>query len=393
MGRPHLEVADIVRRHEADLRAARNGRISAAERKVLHHLAACRTSACGGHVQRCDACQHLKIAYNSCRNRHCPKCQELARAQWVEDRRQELLPVPYFHLVFSIPHELSSLALQNKKVVYGILFRAATQTLQEIARDPKHLGAEIGCLAVLHTWGQTLSVHPHIHCVVPGGGLSPDRRRWVACRRGFFLPVRVLGSLFRGKFLHALQEAFRAGQLAFHGSISHLRDVDAFYRFLGPLYKKKWVVYSKAPFGGPEQVYKYLARYTHRVAIANSRLVSLHDGKVTFTWKDYAHGSRQRIMVLGAVDFLGRFLRHLLPKGFQRIRHAGFLANRCRKKNLALCRQLLRVEPPALRDDTDVTPREAATRCPQCKVGVLVCILVFRPGEPLPHGFGGYDTS
>ena len=262
MTRHDLEVADVVRAHAADLNRVRNGRLSGAERKVLRDLAACRTAACGGHVQRCSDCHHLKVAYNSCRNRHCPKCQELARAEWVAERQRELLPTQYFHVVFTLPHELATLALQNKAVLYDLLFRTAAETLKQVARRPEYLGAEIGFLAVLHTWGQTLDLHPHVHCVVPGGGLSPDGSRWVACRRGFFLPVKVLGRLFRGKFLAALRDAFDKGQLHFQGNIAQLSNRREFRRWVGPAYDCDWVVYAKPPFDGPAHVLKYLSRYT-----------------------------------------------------------------------------------------------------------------------------------
>ena len=294
-----------------------------------------------GHLEQCDSCGHQRPAYNSCRNRHCPKCQSLARAQWLEDRQAELLPVEYFHVVFTVPEEIAALAYQNKEVVYGILFRATAETLRTIAADPKHLGAEIGFLAILHSWGQNLLFHPHLHCVVPGGGLSADRQRWIACRPRFFLPVRVLSARFRRLFLEYLQAAFDAGQLRFFSSLEHLRDPQAFLQYLAPLRKKKWVVYAKPPFGGPEQVLNYLGRYTHRVAISNNRLLSIDQGKVTFRWKDYRHHDQQKTMTLDAHEFIRRFLLHVLPDGFQRIRHYGFLGHRYRQAKLALCRQLL----------------------------------------------------
>ncbi|MCP3995440.1 MAG: IS91 family transposase [bacterium] len=388
MARPPLEVADIIRAHRDDLVESRNGRIAAVERRVFDDIAACRTAACGGHVQQCDQCSHLRIAYNSCRNRHCPKCQELPAAEWLSERQSELLPVEYFHVVFSIPHELAAIALQNKKVVYGLLFQATAETLRQVAADPKHLGAEIGCLAVLHTWGQNLDHHPHVHCVVPGGGISRDGSKWISCRPGFFLPVRVLSRLFRGKFLHHLRRAFEKGRLSFHGSLEQLRDSSAFRSYLSPLYKKKWVVYAKPPFGSPERVFNYLARYTHRVAISNSRLVSMKAGSVSFTWKDYAHGCRLRVMTLSAVEFLRRFLLHRLPKGFVRIRHYGFLANRHRKKKIELCRELVTVRKPLATQpfiDEPQTPRDQALQCPQCSRGRLICILTFKPGESIAN--------
>ena len=394
MVRQNLELADIVRAHRDDFVASRQGRISTAERRVLDDIATCRTPASGGHVERCDRCGYLEIACNSCRNRHCPKCQASARAEWLVERQDELLPVEYYHVVFTLPHEFAPLAQQNKKVVYDLLFRAAAETLQQVAADPKHLGAEIGCLFVLHTWGQNLDHHPHVHCIVPGGGISPDGSRWISCKPGFFLPVRILSRLFRGKFLHHLRRAFSDGKLTFHGHLAHLADPVDFRSYLAPLYEKDWVVYAKAPFGGPQHVLHYLSRYTHRVAIANSRLLSLKDGHVSFTWKDYAHGCRQRVMSLSAVEFLRRFLLHLLPKGFVRIRHYGFLANRHRAKKLGLCRQLIDV-PQQISPGEEQTSDDHGTACPKCKRGTMVRILSFAPGESVPscHGLQPPDTS
>lgn len=387
MRRARLELADVVRAHRDRFVAGRGGRISGAERRVLSDIASCRTAEQGGHVERCDSCGILRIAYNSCRNRHCPKCQEQAGKDWVTDRGRDVLPVEYFHVVFSIPHELARIALQNKSLLYGILFRACAETLATIASDPKHLGAEIGFLAVLHTWGSNLEHHPHLHCLIPGGGLSPDGLRWISCRRGFFLPVRVLGHLFRGKFLDLLKTAFEDGKLHFHGSLEPLRDAAEFRSYLRPLYKKPWVVYSKPPFGGPAVVLKYLARYTHRVAISNSRLVSMSGANVTFTWKDYRHGGKHGILTLDGVEFLRRFLLHILPRGFVRVRHYGLLANRCRQAKLAICRRLVPVS-------TDSSVREAtvsltdAHRCLDCRNGRMVCVLVFKPWQWAPlHAF------
>lgn len=304
-------------------------------------IAACRTAVLGGHVEQCDDCGATRIAYNSCRNRHCPKCQGAARAQWLAERQAELLPVPYFHVVFTMPASAGEIAFQNKAVVYAILFRCAAETLATIAADPKHLGAQLGLTAVLHTWGQTLQHHPHIHCVVPGGGPSLDGTRWVACRPGFFLPVRVLSRLFRRLFLQELQAAFAAGQLGFFGHLARLADPAAFAERLAQLRRTDWVVYAKPPFGGPEQVLAYLGRYTHRVAIANSRLISLADGKVSFSWKDYRQNRKAKVMMLDADEFIRRFLLHTLPDGFHRIRHYGFLANGGRNDKIVFCRQLL----------------------------------------------------
>jgi len=395
MARPALEVADVVRAHEADLIASRGRPIAAAERRVLCDIAQCRTAALGGHVDRCDKCSHAQISYNSCRNRHCPKCQGAAREAWLAEREGELLPVEYFHIVFSVPHEIASLALANKRIIYNLLFKISQQTLQEVARDPKHLGAKIGFLSVLHTWGQTLEHHPHVHCIVPGGGLSKDRARWVPAKPGFFLPVRVLSRLFRGKFLAGLLRAFDKGELRFQGDLARLHDRALFRKYLAPLYAKDWFVYAKPPFGGPAHVLKYLSRYTHRVAISNSRLVALKDGNVAFLWKDYAHQSKKRVMTLSAVEFLRRFLTHVLPKGFVRIRHFGIFANRHREKNLDRLRSLLAVgqessnglgvmnQPvDAEKGFDEGSPRPV--RCPRCENGRLVTLLVFSRGQPMP---------
>jgi hypothetical protein len=342
------------------------------------------------------------VVYNSCRNRHCPKCQGAARADWLEQREQELLDVEYFHVVFTLPSELAPLALQNRRAVYGMLFRAASETLLTITRDPKHLGAEIGCMAVLHTWGQNLHAHPHLHCIVPGGGIGLDGERWVSCRDGFFLPVRVLSRLFRGKFTAQLQRAWEQQQLAFHGSLRDLEHPPSWQAWLQPLRDKDWVVYAKPPFGGPQQVLKYLARYTHRVAISNHRLVSVEDGKVAFRWKDYAHGNRQRTMSLDAVEFLRRFLLHVLPKGFVRVRYYGFLANRHRAEKLARARKLLGgAKSSSVNDDvselkqTDGTLQQQVEElelCPECKLGRLLVVRVMaRPARAIASW--SFDSS
>ena len=327
------EVADVFRKYGNDFLEAH--RACSEHRRVLRDLTQCRTQALGGHKYRCESCNHEKIVYNSCRNRHCPKCQAAARAEWLEQRRKDLLEVAYFHVVFTIPDELGPLALQNKKLLYGILFRAASETLLTLAKDPKHLGAQLGFLAVLHTWGQNLHLHPHLHCVVPGGGLSIDGQSWVSCKENFFLPVRVLSRLFRGKFLSYLDNAFANGEIRFFGKLERLAEASSWRRFLRHRRSSEWVVYSKPPFGGPEQVLKYLARYTHRVAISNQRIVSLEDGRVCFRYKDYARGNRQKMMTLQAKEFIRRFLLHVLPSGFMRIRYYGFLANRHRQEKLA----------------------------------------------------------
>jgi hypothetical protein len=410
MNRPRLEVADVFRRH-GDAFLDRFGKgLSHEQRRVLHDVTVCRTAALGGHVEECDRCGHRQVAYNSCRNRHCPKCQAAAAAEWMEARESELLPVEYFHIVFTLPQVLNPIALQNPRVVYGLLFRATAETLQQIAADPKHLGAQIGFLAVLHTWGQNLQHHPHVHCVVPGGGLSPDGSRWVPCRRGFFLPVRVLSRLFRGKFLALIKAAFDRGKLSFHGKLGGLTDSSEFLRQLAASAKTEWVVYAKPPFGGPQQVLKYLARYTHRVAISNRRLTALEHDEVTFRWKDYAHGSRQKSMKLKVVEFIRRFLLHVLPTGFVRIRHYGFLANRVCREKLTRCRELLgggtTPEPVAAESASELKGtaerKPAAHACPVCDTGRMVIVETLRAimvarrrgvGQEVVSVRAGFDTS
>jgi hypothetical protein len=346
--RPALEVADIIREHGDNFLAQYGGALTAAQRQALRDLACCRTAALGGHVQRCLDCGHERIAYNSCRNRHCPKCQALARARWLEREAELLLPVEYHHVVFTLPAELAELALANGVVLYEALFQAASATLRELAADPQWLGAQLGILLVLHTWGQNLHHHPHVHAVVTGGGLSCNAQgvvdqapAWHSCRPGFFLPVRVLSRLFRGKYLALLRAAFDQGKLTFPGRWAGLADAPAFAGWLRPLYHQDWVVYAKPPFGGPAQVLKYLARYTHRVAISNQRLLALADGRVTFRYKDYADDQRHKALTLSAEEFLRRFVQHVLPKGFVKIRHYGLLANRHREDKLRRCRRLL----------------------------------------------------
>ena len=389
-----LELADIFRQLGPSYRASHSDALSRGQRRVMGAIERCRTAALGGHVEQCDACGYQRIAFNSCRNRHCPKCQALTRAQWLEDRRAELLPVEYFHVVFTLPQEIAAIAYQNKAVVYDLLFRATAETLRTIATDIRHLGAEIGFIAILHTWGQNLLHHPHLHCVVPGGGLSPDGQRWIACRPGFFLPVRVLSRLFRRLFLKMLQQAFAAGSLKFHNALAELAAPGAFARYLAPMARTEWVVYAKPPFGGPERVLEYLGRYTHRVAIANSRLVAFADGQVAFRWKDYRHASRQKVMRLEAAEFVRRFLLHVLPSGFQRIRHYGWLANRSRAAKLERCRQLLDVpapvsvpadEPTDYRDRYQRLTGVSLWECPHCRRGRMVCIESLPPGA-LPRG-------
>jgi len=381
-----LEVADVFRRHGAAYRRTKDGHLGRVERRVMSAIELCRTAALGGHTEGCSACGFVRCAYNSCRNRHCPKCQGAARAEWLAARQAELLSVAYFHVVFTLPAPVAEIAFQNKETVYAILFRAAADTLRTIAADPKHLGAELGIVAVLHTWGQNLHHHPHVHCVVPGGGPSLDGTRWVACRPGFFLPVRVLSRLFRRLFLDQLRTAFEAGALGFFGDLADLREPAAFTRRLRELRRVEWVVYAKAPFGGPAQVLAYLGRYTHRVAITNSRLVSVSDTEVAFRWKDYRHHGRPKIMTLDAHEFIRRFLFHTLPDGFHRIRHYGFLANGHRAAKLALCRTLLKVPAPAPMPDPagEAISPAPFDRCPCCGGAMITLAILPRSAPPQP---------
>ena len=381
-----LEVADVFRHHGEAYRLAHAGHLGRVERRVMSAIELCRTAALGGHTEQCEDCGIVRIAYNSCRNRHCPKCQGAAREDWLAARAAELLPVPYFHVVFTLPAPAAEIAFQNKEVIYTILFKAAAEALHKVAADPKHLGAEIGVLAVLHTWGQTLHHHPHIHCVVPGGGPSPDGARWIDCRPGFFLPVRVLARLFRRLFLENLQAAFEAGRLGFFGALAELGAPAAFADRLRKLRRVDWVIYAKRPFGGPEQVLAYLGRYTHRVAISNSRLVSMENGKVAFRWKDYRHHAKSKLMTLEADEFIRRFLLHTLPDGFHRIRHYGFLANGHRDEKLALCRRLLgerSPEPHAEQMQDSLQPR-TPERCPSCGGAMIVLGILPRPTPARP---------
>lgn len=397
MAREGLEVADVFRHFGPAFRDRHGASLSTARRRAISAIEHCRTAALGGHVERCGECGHQRIAYNSCRNRNCPKCQGLARAQWLEDRQAELLDVPYFHVVFTVPDEIATIAFHNQTVVYDVLFRAASETLRTIAADPKHLGAEIGFLAVLHTWGQNLSHHPHLHCLVPGGGITPDGRTWIACRPGFFLPVRVLSRMFRGLFLHYLAQAFAAGELNFFSVHRHLHEPAAFRRYLAPLHRTEWVVYAKRPFAGPAQVLDYVGRYTHRVAISNNRLVSMDNDKVRFRWKDYRDGNRQKTMTLEGGEFIRRFLVHVLPDGFHRIRYYGFLGNCHRTRKLALCRELLGMvstapaDPPAdYRDRFETLTGQSLRACPHCQTGIMAVIgCIPRPTGCEP----GPDTS
>ena len=388
-----LEVADIFRQVGPAYREEHATALSRGQRRVMSAIEQCRTAALGGHVEQCDSCGHQRIAFNSCRNRHCPKCQSLVRAQWLEDRQTELLPVEYFHVVFTVPQEIAAIAYQNKPVVYDILFRAAAETLRTIAGDPKHLGAEIGFIAILHTWGQNLLHHPHLHCVVPGGGIAPNGERWISCRPGFFLPVRVLSRLFRRLFIAQLQLAFDHDELQLFNSLAALRNRAAFAKYLAPARRAKWVVYAKPPFGGPKQVLEYLGRYTHRVAISNSRLREFSDGVVTFAWKDYRHESRNKTMRLDAREFIRRFLLHVLPSGFQRIRHYGLLANRYRELRLNQCRNLLAAPAPVVvqleaedyRDRYQRLTGVSLRDCPHCGGGQMVRIETLLP-RTLPRG-------
>jgi hypothetical protein len=401
VSRPALEVADIFRGHGPVWRQANAGHVSLEQLKVMSAIESCRTVALGGHVARCEDCAYTTIAYNSCRNRHCPKCQGAAAKEWLAEREADLLPVPYYHVVFTLPAPIADIAYQNKAVVYDLLFRASAETMLTIAADPKHLGARIGITSVLHTWGSAMTHHPHVHMIVPGGGISPDGSRWVSCRPGFFLPVRVLSHLFRRLFLKALLAAHAAGRLNFFGKHAHLADAQSFAAFLAPLCKAEWVVYSKRPFGGPEAVLAYLSRYTHRVAIANSRLTALDERGVTFNWKDYRIKGRDRYkrMTLATGEFIRRFLIHVLPRGFHRIRHYGLFANANRAENIATARALLNVAPPAAdpQQPPDIatdTPHVLSCPCPRCG-GRMIVIETFAPGcEPKWRPMTGrIDTS
>jgi len=401
MDRPRFEVADVFRCYGADYRQKHGASMSVAQRRVMTAIEVCRTAVLGGHLEQCDHCGHQRNAYNSCANRHCPKCQSLARAKWLEDRHSELLNTQYFHVVFTVPEEISTIAYHNKRQVYGILFRAAAETLRTIAADPKHLGAQIGFFTVLHTWGSNLLHHPHLHCVVSGGGLSADGSQWIYCRNGFFLSVRVLSRLFRRLFLEQLCNAFDAGNLEFFSSLESLQDPSAFRNYLAPLREVEWVIYAKRPFAGPEQVLDYVGRYTHRVAISNNRLLDIAEGKVSFRYKDYRHEAQQKTMTLQAEEFIRRFLLHVLPEGFQRIRYYGFLANRYRQQKLARCRDLLdtsQPEPAASKVNNDYRDRyeeltgSSLWQCPVCHQGRMLIIEIL-PRSPPRHVTPIKDTS
>ena len=386
MPRPALEVADIFRAHGPAWREANAGHVSLGQLKVMSAIESCRTAALGGHVARCENCSHTQIAYNSCRNRHCPKCQGAAAKEWLAEREAELLPVPYYHVVFTLPAAIADIAYQNKAVIYNLLFKASAETLTMIAADPKHLGARIGVLSVLHTWGSALTHHPHVHMIVPGGGISLDGDKWVSCRPGFFLPVRVLSRLFRRLFLEKLVAAHQAGELQFFGNHTPLTNAQAFAAYLAPLRKTEWVVYSKRPFGGPEEVLRYLARYTHRVAIANRRLIACDDKGVTFKWKDYRleGPERYKVMTLATHEFIRRFLIHVLPDGFHRIRYYGLLASGKRADNIARARELLAlpllpidaIKAATTKPDEPQAPEHP---CPCCG-GRMIIIEIFARG-------------
>ena len=365
MTRPNLEVADVFHRYGDAFRRRFSTSLTTAQRRAMSAIERCRTAALGGQIEQCDHCGHRRFCYRSCRNRHCPKCQAFARAEWVRKRRSELLDCPYFHLVFTLPQPIAALALQNPRVLYSLLFRAASRTLRTLASDPKHLGAEIGFFAVLHSWGQALQLHPHLHCVVPGGGIAPQGDRWISCRPGFFLPVRVLSRLFRRLFLELLQQAFQSGRLQFRHALAALDDPDAFARYLQPLRQTEWVVYAKPPFAGPHQV--------------------------RFRWRDYRHHRQLKTMTLSAEEFIRRFLLHVLPKDFHRIRYFGFLACRHRQQKLALCRRLLDMPPPEPSEPApdyhvlfEQLTGASLLQCPACRRGRLFVVGRFEPGEPPP---------
>jgi hypothetical protein len=395
--RPSLEVADILRAAGPAYRAAQAGHLSLQQLKVMSAIEHCRTAALGGHVEACADCGHQRIAYNSCRNRHCPKCQGAAARTWLAEREADLLPVGYFHVVFTLPAEIADVAYQNKAVVYDLLFQAASETMLRIAADPKHLGARIGITAVLHTWGSALTHHPHVHMVVPGGGIALDGQRWISSRPAFLLPVRVLGKLFRGVFLSRLLALYDAGKLVFFGSLAALAARRAFLRHLAPVRKKRWAVYAKPPFAGPEAVLAYLSRYTHRVAISNRRLLAFDDAGVTFRYKDYRRdgGQRQRVMTLAADEFIRRFLLHVLPRGFHCIRHYGLLASSARKDSLARARDLLAVAPPP-DDDVPEKPPDVRPPCPCCG-GQMIVVEIFarwsQPRAPPPARYSAEEAS
>jgi hypothetical protein len=393
MNRPILEVADIFRAKGDGFIDHNETWISYQQLKVMRAITHCRTAALGGHVDRCTRCGHQAISFNSCRNRHCPKCQAQARQRWLAARERELLATDYFHVVFTIPHELSALVLRNRRVLYDLLFRSVSATLLEVAADPRHLGAEIGFFAILHTWGQNLLHHPHIHCAIPSGGLAPDHAHWVWPRYPFFLPVKVLSRVFRGKFVAGLRRAFRRHQLDFGGTLRHLAEPKRFAAFLRTLFRKDWVVYAKPAFGGPAQVLRYLGRYTHRIAISNHRITAFDGEHVTFRWRDYAHGNKQRLMTLTAEEFIRRFLLHVLPQSFVRIRNFGFLANCHRATLLPVCRLKLGMAPLAP-SDLNESPDRATWACPVCR-GTMFTVERLNPAQArqATSQWAPFDTS
>jgi len=388
MQRPRgVEVADIFRQHGPEYRQTHP--LPLQHLRVMRAVEVCRTAELGGHKEQCEECGHIEISYNSCRNRHCPKCQTLKKEKWIKDRGQDLLPVEYFHVVFTVPSELNPMFIMNPRVMCNLLFRSASETLLELADNPKHLGARIGFMVILHTWGQNLMEHPHVHCVVTGGGLSSDNR-WVSCRKGFFIPVRVMSSLFRGKFLDYLKKSFDDEDLIFPGGIAHLKEPRTFEVFRRQFYHKKWAVYCKPPFTGAEGVLQYLGRYTHRIAISNNRILTLRDGEVSFRWRDYSDGDRQKTMTVKAHEFIRRFLLHVLPHRYVRIRHFGLLSNRNRKDDISLCRMLLDSGKTATREkDKQETWQEHllricgidVTTCPVCKKGRMLTVEFLSPSR------------
>lgn len=376
MARPPFEVADVLRSYGESYLQSRGESTPQSHLRVVHDIKACRTAELGGHVDTCTNCGAQEISYNSCRNRHCPKCQSGAKARWLEARQAELLPVGYFHVVFTLPAQIAKIGLQNKRVLYDLLFKATAETLREVAADPRYLGAEIGFLAVLHTWGQTLSFHPHLHCIIPGGGFDPQRQRWIACREKFFLPVRVLGRHFCRIFLEHLLKAYRQGDLQFYGELAELQDSRRYAAWIRKARRYKWVVYAKKPFGGPQQVLDYLGRYTHRVAISNHRITNIADGSVTFSWRDY-RTQKLRLMTLDASEFIRRFLQHVLPDGYVRIRYFGFLANRNRSSNIEKARLLLASgeDQSSSSSPTSSLQPQIARLCLRCGRGFLVHLI------------------
>jgi len=381
-----IELADIFRRHGQDYRESHP--MPLRHLRAMRAVEICRTAAMGGHKDKCDDCGHTEISYNSCRNRHCPKCQTLQKEKWIEARNEDLLPIQYFHVVFTIPSEFNPIVVMNQKVMYDLLFRSVSETLTELSNDPKHLGARIGFISILHTWGQNLMDHPHIHCVVTGGGLSTDNDTWISCRRNFFIPVRVMSALFRGKLLHNLKNSF--DDLIFPGGISHLGKQQDFEIFRRRFYHKKWVVYCKPPFNGAEGVLEYLGRYTHRIAISNNRILSVQDGKVSFLWRDYADGDKKKVMTLQVNEFIRRFLLHVLPNRYVRIRHFGLLANRKRKDNISLCREFLGTCKAVTKEKDKAESWQEqllricgidVTTCPVCKKGKMLRVVVLSPSR------------